>query len=334
MTDLSIRFLESSEAGVLTDLVREAYGDTYDADWVYQPEEIARRITQGRLVSTVGLLDDEIVGHVALTREEAGSPVMHSGVAVVTEAARGQHLFTRLKQHAASWSKEQGVFGIFSEATAAHPYSQKANIDLNAHETGFLLGWIPASVANNAALVNEASNHRQSVALFYLKTNEAPDHPIYAPDRYQEIIAGIVETSGLRGKLASATGLKSPPPKTRYSITEKDDHNLSVITVSEVGDDLIDVAEAERNRLFSQVGRDAVYLDVPLNQPATEIVLSANSASSPFSFAGIFPNHQLNEDVLRLQSLAVSDIKSEDISTASSHGEALLEYVLEDLRSN
>ncbi len=151
MTDLTIRFLESSEAGVLTALVREAYGDTYDADWVYQPEEIARRITQGRLVSTVGLIDNEIVGHVALTREEESSPVMHSGVAVVTEAARGQHLFTRLKQHAATWSKEQGVFGIFSEATAAHPYSQKANIDLNAHETGFLLGWIPASVANNAA---------------------------------------------------------------------------------------------------------------------------------------------------------------------------------------
>ena len=36
--------------------------------------------------------------------------------------------------------------GMYSEATAAHPYSQRANIELGAHETGFLLGWIPASV--------------------------------------------------------------------------------------------------------------------------------------------------------------------------------------------
>ena len=41
--------------------------------------------------------------------------------------------------------------GMFSEATAAHPYSQRANVELGAHETGFLLGWIPASVANDAA---------------------------------------------------------------------------------------------------------------------------------------------------------------------------------------
>ena len=40
---------------------------------------------------------------------------------------------------------------MFSEATAAHPYSQRANIELGAHETGFLLGWIPASVDNDAA---------------------------------------------------------------------------------------------------------------------------------------------------------------------------------------
>ena len=40
---------------------------------------------------------------------------------------------------------------MYSEATAAHPYSQRANVELGAHETGFLLGWIPASVSNDAA---------------------------------------------------------------------------------------------------------------------------------------------------------------------------------------
>ena len=66
-------------------------------------------------------------------------------------AARGQHLFTRTKRHLMDWAQAQGMAGMYSEATAAHPYSQRANVELGAHETGFLLGWIPASVSNDAA---------------------------------------------------------------------------------------------------------------------------------------------------------------------------------------
>ena len=86
----------------------------------------------------------------------AGDAVGHSGQAVTMPAARGQHLFTRTKKFLMDWAKEQGLAGMFSEATAAHPYSQKANVDLGAHETGFLLGWIPASVSNDAAAGPEA----------------------------------------------------------------------------------------------------------------------------------------------------------------------------------
>jgi hypothetical protein len=33
MSEVEIRFLQQSEAPVLTRLVRETYGDTYDAEW-------------------------------------------------------------------------------------------------------------------------------------------------------------------------------------------------------------------------------------------------------------------------------------------------------------
>ena len=81
----------------------------------------------------------------------AGDAVGHSGQAVTMPAARGQHLFTRTKRFLMDWAREKGMAGMYSEATAAHPYSQRANIELGAHETGFLLGWIPASVSNDAA---------------------------------------------------------------------------------------------------------------------------------------------------------------------------------------
>jgi len=330
MSEVEIRFLQQSEAPVLTRLVRETYGDTYDAEWVYQPEEIAARIKDGRLVSIVGELEGEIIGHVALSREEDDAPVMHSGVAIVTEAARGQHLFTRLKQFASEWAHQQKIFGIFSEATAAHPYSQKANIDLGAHETGFLLGWIPASVSNNAALNTQDAAHRQSVALFYLKTNPAHKHSIFAPARYQPIIKNIVAKSGLRGELKPAPANTTIDDLTAFTTTHKDDHNLSIITVAKPAQDLVATITGETTKLFETFNRDAVYLDFVLSDPATEIVLDEHLDLLPFSFAGVFPNHHLDEDVLRLQALPKVEIRATDISTASEHGQQLLDFVLTD----
>ena len=62
---------------------------------------------------------------------------------------------------------------MYSEATAAHPYSQAANLALGAHETGFLLGYIPSQVSYTA-IKEDADGRRQSVALFWLATNPAP----------------------------------------------------------------------------------------------------------------------------------------------------------------
>ncbi len=76
-------------------------------------------------------------------------------------AARGQHLFTRTKQHLMDWARGRGLAGMYSEATAAHPYSQKANIELGAHETGFLLGWIPASVSQRRRRRARAAGSRR-----------------------------------------------------------------------------------------------------------------------------------------------------------------------------
>ncbi|GDX32790.1 hypothetical protein LBMAG15_17250 [Actinomycetes bacterium] len=332
MNDVEIRFLRTDEAHILTDLVTGAYGTSYDADWVYDPDEIARRIDAGSLISTIGLLPDgTVAGHMALMREEPQAQVLHAGIAVVTEAARGHHLFTEMKQYAALWAKGQGVLGIFSEATAAHPYSQKANVDLGAHETGFLLGWIPGTVSNNAALAQDA--RRQSVALFYLKENEGHDRPIYAPLRHRKIIADIVTTTGIRGRVATTGDFTESDicESTEIVITQKDDHNLSIISAHRPGRDLRHVVLTARHELVTDYGRAAVYLDLPLEDPATEILLDVDLAELGFAFAGVFPNQHLDGDALRLQSLHNVDIHASDICTASDHGRDLLSYVLADV---
>jgi hypothetical protein len=224
-------------------------------------------------------------------------------------------------------ARERGLAGMYSEATAAHPYSQKANIDLGAHETGFLLGWIPASVSNDAA---EGRRGRQSAALFYTKLNDGHERPVYAPERHREIVAQTVELCQLRGELAD------PPPdcaleeRSELQVEIDRDHNLALITVHTPGADLEEAIGAERHHLFHRARLDAIYLDLPLEKPATALVAD-HLERLGVSYSGIFPNHHCDGDVLRMQSLHRVRVKADDISVASDHGQELLQYVIADL---
>src|SRR3954447_1726911 len=148
--DCRFRFLQAGEGHVLTEAIRVAYGESYDVRWVYDEADVNARLEAGTYVSCVAeTAEGELLCHEGMSLAAAGDAVAHSGQAVTLEAARGQHLFTRTKQVLMDWGTERGLAGMYSEATAAHPYSQKANIELGAHETGFLLGWIPARVSND-----------------------------------------------------------------------------------------------------------------------------------------------------------------------------------------
>jgi hypothetical protein len=327
--DAVFRFLGPDEAGVLCAAIEVAYGDSYDVRWVYDPDEVASRLAGGTYVSCVAeTAGGELLCHEGMSLAAAGDLVGHSGQAVTMPAARGQHLFTRTKRHLMDWAREQGLAGMYSEATAAHPYSQRANVELGAHETGFLLGWIPASVSNDAA--SGAPRKRQSAALFYSKLNDGHARAVYAPERHREIVGATLELCELRGTLVE------PPPDaelagcTELHVEVDVDHNLALLTVHAPGEDLETVIAAERHHLFHRAGLDAIYVDLPLETPATALVAD-HLERLGVSYAGVFPNSRTDGDVLRMQSLHRVRISADDVAVASDHGRELLDYVLADL---
>lgn len=326
--DVSFRFLEPDEGAVLSGAIESAYGQSYDVRWVYDPEEVGARIRAGTYVSCVAESPaGELLCHLGMSLAAAGDAVAHSGQAVTLPAARGQHLFTRTKRYLMDWARERGLAGMYSEATAAHPYSQKANIELGAHETGFLLGWIPASVSNDAAVGRQG---RQSAALLYLKLNDGHERSVYAPERHREIVRQTTELCQLRGALADPPGGAELPERTEVHCEIDADHNLALLTVHVPGADLERVIAAERHHLFHRACLDAVYIDLPLEQPATALVAD-HLERLGVSYAGIFPNRRTDGDVLRMQSLHRVRVKAGDVAVASDHGRELLEYVLKDL---
>ena len=327
--DASFRFLGPDEGHVLTGAIEAAYGQTYDVRWVYEAAEVAARLGDGRYVSCVAeTADGELLCHEGMSLAAAGDAVAHSGQAVTMPLARGQHMFTRTKRYLMDWAQGEGLAGMFSEATAAHPYSQKANVELGAHETGFLLGWIPATVANDAAV--GARVRRQSAALFYSKLNDGHEREVYAPAHYREIIGQTLALCELRGELTAAPAGYVLPARTQFHVEVDEDHNLALITVLLPGADLAEVLRAERHHLFHRRNLDAVYFDLPLETPVTALVAD-DLERLGISYAGVFPNHRTDGDVLRLQSLHRVRVKADDVAVASDHGRELLEYVLSDL---
>jgi hypothetical protein len=327
--EVSFRYLLPEEAHLVSAAIRTAYGDSYDVRWVYDPAEISARIAAGTYVSFVAeSAAGQLLCHEGMSLAAAGDAVGHSGQAVTMPVARGQHLFTRTKKHLMGWAAERGLAGMYSEATAAHPYSERANLELGAHETGFLLGWIPASLSNDAA--GGRRPRRQSAALFYAKLNDGREREVYAPERHREIVGKTLDLCELRGHLADPPPDAELPARTELHVEVDADHNLALITAHAPGADLEAAVAAERHHLFHRRHLDAVYLDLPLEDPATALVAD-HLERLGVSYAGVFPNNRTDGDVLRMQSLHRARIAPDDLAVASDHGRELLDYVLGDL---
>jgi hypothetical protein len=183
-------------------------------------------------------------------------------------------------------------------------------------------------VSNDAA--GDGRHRRQSAALFYTKLNDGHGRPVYAPERHLGIVGQTLELCELRGTLAVPPADFALADRTELHVAVDADHNLALITVHVPGADLETAVAAERHHLFHRLGLDAVYLDLPLDTPATALV-AGHLERLGVSYAGVFPNSRCNGDVLRMQSLHRARIKADDVSVASEHGRELLDYVLADL---
>jgi hypothetical protein len=327
--DLCIRMLSAGESPRLGDAVRAVYGETYPVLWAYDAEEVARRIREGLLISAIAeTADGELLCHSGLTLAAPDDVVGHAGQALTLPAARGRHVFTTVKRYLVDWVTARGLVGMYSEATAAHPYSQRALLDLGGHETGFLLGYIPESVDNS---VSEPSPGRQSAALFFLRIRPGEERTVYAPDLHREVVRDTIEICKFRSRLADPPDRTDLPAQSLVHVEIRPGDNVALLTVTQAGTDLTARVEAERSRLFSH-GVDALYVDLPLDRSESAHV-GDSLEELRLSYAGIFPNNQAAGDVLRLQCLRNATALSHDIAVASAHGNALLEYVVADMEA-
>jgi serine/threonine-protein kinase RsbW len=326
-TPLEVRMMRPEESFELSRCVYRSYGYSYDWNDIYYPDRIRELQESGLMRSCVAVTpDDEFVGHLALTLEGPNSPVGEAGQAVVDPRFRGHQLFERMKTFLSERANEAGMYGLYSEATAVHPYSQKGNLHLGAKETGYLLGYIPASVSYKE-IGEDREGRRGSVALFYMRVNAEPERVAYPPVAYQETAQRVIEHCGLRRIIQNASEPEISH-SSRVSVNVRRDHNLAFLRVEEPGADLEELVRLRLRELcLHRV--DCIYVDLPLSHPATAQA-GAGLRDLGFYFGGIIPEAHggaTSGDVLRLQYLNNVEIKPDDVHTASDFGRELLALI-------
>ena len=321
--------MTEDDAVALARCIDRAYGYTY-ADFIYYPDRIAEMLREGLMVSCVAVNEaGEIVGHLALLRNGAGAVIAESAAAVVDPRYRGHALFKTMKVFMAAEAARRGLLGLYSEAMTLHPFTQKGNIALGAHETGLMLAYVPGDV-NTRKIDTSPQGERAALLLYYLRTNPEPHRTVHTPPHHRAILEDICGRIGLDRRFADPPA--SAPPfaeMTRLDVQVRPELGVATITVRDCGED---AARQIRHHLTGLCRRkiDAIYLDLPLGDPATARLCASGEAAG-FFFAGMIPEYG-HGDVLRLQYLNNLDIRMEGIVVVSEFGRRLLDHVAAERR--
>jgi len=323
---LELRLMSAADAEGLTRCLYRTYGYSYFDDYLYDPDEVRRRLGTGQLSACVaGNADGDVVGYLSLVLEPPGTLLGEAATGIVDPRYRGHHLFERMKGFLRDYARQRGLYGIYSEAVTAHPYTQKGSLALGAHEIGILLADLPAGVAFKA--IGAAQAQRAATVMLYLPVNQSPPRDVWVPPAHAAIIGKLYQVSGLPRAVRplSAAG-PQPEAASQMDVHVDTDVNEAYLAVRSVGVNLDRLARFRLHELCRQ-RVDVMYVDLPLTDPAA-VAVSERFEALGFFFAGIIPEKD-SGDVLRLQYLNQVTIDPKQIQVASDLGRELLDYVLE-----
>lgn len=324
---VTFRMLVPEDAVNLAKCMYRVYGYTYK-DVVYFPEKIRQLVSSGLLVSMVAVNSkNEIVGHQGLKKVKADSSVAEITMGAVDPRYRGRGIFEKLKELSFAHIRTKGVYGLYLEAVANHPYSQKANIALGARETGILLGFIQGNVDFISFDNSKFSNSRLSVVLGYNRLEREPVRTVFLPESHQEIMKEIYSYGGFVRKFAGEEFLPHQPEASQVDVCMLNDSGIAFIRIHTFGRDLMKVLKYRlREILHNEI--EVVYLDYNLSDSAGTSYVS-DFENLGFFFSGIIPELD-NGDIIRFGFLGTQAIDKDNIVLVSDFAKKILGYIWDE----
>jgi GNAT superfamily N-acetyltransferase len=143
MDDVTLRSYRRTDAGAVSRLFREIYGDHYVQPHVYLPLMINQNHGDGSWHSLVAESGKKILGHATLCRNP-GSPTAELALSVVHPSTRGQNIATQLGTRLLIHAQALGCQGVTIKQVTQHPYTQRMADRLGFCSSGLLLDYVPS----------------------------------------------------------------------------------------------------------------------------------------------------------------------------------------------
>jgi len=326
-SDLIFRTMKPEDAEGLCHCIRTCYGDTYPAEEFYDPEKIRALLRQGLLHSQIAITrEGQVVGHLGTMLEERNEDLTADSITgIVDPAYRGHDVVFRLGVNMVAVYQELGLIGVQLYAVTVHIITQKQIHSAGGIETGMLLAHFPAGT-DIIGFNHVYGTNRIVAALMYVPLRTAPKRVIYLPKRYCDIIQDMYVKLGYERSVHDADSESSIKSS---AISIKKDSGLGIVKINaqRPGHDLPE-SIARFQQQFRLEGIEAMYVDLPLGDPAT--VLLVDDLRSLGLFYGGVILERGGTDILRLQGLINANIKPDASLLADDHGKTLLDFVMSD----
>lgn len=320
--EIDIRPLAAHDAEKLTACFQRCYGDSYVVGFFYDPEAIRARIADGRVYSVVALTPEgEIVGHMAMMRPHPEALTVELGNTIVDPRYRGHGLAARLGAALFEACRVGGYVGFHHYPTTAHAIMQKLAVQAGGVETGVMLSYIPEGT-DYRDLGGTSERGRLAVVVVYQPLAPAPSRDVFLPARYETMLCDVYARAGLeRGVSVPAAAITGASTRLRSRLDGR--RGMLRIEVESAGRDL----EAFVDGVLCEQRAEVAQVDLRLSDPGVGAAVEALRELG-FFFCAILPEFAANDDVLRLQRLAVESATLPDLVFPEARG--ILDAALAD----
>lgn len=321
---LEFRPARPDDAEAIVECVYRCYGYTYPTPAFYQPDAIARMMTDGSLHSCVAVEPEgAVVGHAAFIYSDAMGRTPEAGVLLVDPRYRGHRIAERLAELRRGIAIDARVPGFWLECVTNHPASQREVLSQGGTAVGLLVAVDPPDFAMSG--FDHSADERMSLLPMIVPLTDHHAGTVHVPASLVEPLSRCADEAGLSRTIDDT--VMQPNGLTVLRVRLDVPLAVAHILVDRIGPDAEERIHAEVDALV-EAQPHSVHVDVPLFDPAAGWLLD-RLLDHGYVWASWLPGAREEGDVLRVQQVNSAAVDGASIQCASDHGRWLCDWILD-----
>lgn len=324
--NFSISKITPSDAEDIAKLIYRTYEYTYSKEDMYYPKKIEKTVSGKEKLGVIARDNaGEAIGYFAVLRKQ-DSNIAEVGEAVVSPQYRRRGIMSKMMEHLIETSRDQKIDALFGKAVTIHPVSQRVN-----HKYGFITTALMLAETDKVVFKGFDEQYPQpvSVVIDFLPLKIPQRKTVYLPGEYSELLMETYEELDIPIATGEAMQIEMAE-KSDIQLKINYSDSTSLIIVNKYGPDFHTVLSDMLDSLKKQEAPNAIYIDLPLENPATPAQFN-QIKDLGFIYCGLAPIFHHESDYLRLQKIFVP-LDLELIDMYSEFGRKLKSYITDEYR--